>query len=47
MDYFGINDIGDLPKLREFKVSDQEIGIPAPIEEPMEQTEQKSSEEEE
>lgn len=33
MDYFGIKDIGDLPKPKDFKVPDSEIGEQAPIEE--------------
>lgn len=45
MDYFGINELGDLPKLREFKVSDNEIGAPAPIEETIDQAENTNNEE--
>jgi len=33
MDYFGIKDIGDLPKPKDFKTPDSEIGQQAPIEE--------------
>ncbi len=33
MDYFGIKDIGDLPKPKDFKMPDSEIGEQAPIEE--------------
>ncbi len=33
MDYFGIKDIGDLPKPKDFKTPDSEIGEQAPIEE--------------
>jgi len=32
MDYFGIGDLNDLPKLKDFKVA-EEVGEPAPIEE--------------
>lgn len=32
MEYFGINTVDDLPKLKDFKVADHEIGEPAPIE---------------
>lgn len=45
MDYFGISDIKDLPKTKDFKVADNEIGEPAPIEE-VELSESTSTEEE-
>ena len=33
MHYFGLKDLGDLPKLKEFSPPTSEIGEPAPIEE--------------
>lgn len=33
MDYFGLKDLADLPKLKDFKTPDSEIGEQAPIEE--------------
>ena len=45
MDYFGIADIKDLPKTKDFKMADNEIGEPAPIEE-AELSESTSTEEE-
>lgn len=41
MDYFGLKSIKDLPKLKEFKENDNEIGEQAPIEEEIETHEQK------
>lgn len=37
MDYFGLKSLNDLPKLRDFKEPDSEIGERAPIEEPVEE----------
>ena len=37
MDYFGLKDIKDLPKPKDFKTPDQEIGEQAPIEEKFEE----------
>ncbi len=39
MDYFGLASLKDLPKLKEFKVTDNEIGKPAAIEEDTKPTE--------
>ncbi len=36
MDYFGINSLEDLPKPKDFKNPDSEVGEKAPIEEPIE-----------
>ena len=33
MDYFGLKDLGDMPKIKDFKVPDESIGEQAPIEE--------------
>ncbi|MDQ3142939.1 MAG: SMC-Scp complex subunit ScpB [Bacteroidota bacterium] len=33
MEYFGLRDLGDLPKIKDFGIPQQEIGEPAPIEE--------------
>ena len=33
MDYLGLKDLGDLPKLKEFNQVDNTIGEPAPVEE--------------
>ena len=33
MDYFGLKNLSDLPKLKDFTLAEQEIGEPAPIEE--------------
>ncbi len=37
MDYFGLKNLGDLPKLKDFKEPDSEIGERAPIEEPIQE----------
>lgn len=37
MDYFGLKSLADLPKLKDFKEPDSEIGERAPIEEPVEE----------
>ena len=37
MNYFGLRSIKDLPKLKDFKVNDNEIGEQAPIEEEIQQ----------
>ena len=33
MEYFGLKNLSDLPKLKDFTLAEQEIGEPAPIEE--------------
>ena len=33
MDYFGLKSLDDLPRPKDFKMPDAEIGEPAPIEE--------------
>ena len=40
MDYFGLKSLADLPKPKEFKEADFEIGERAPIEEPAQQEEE-------
>jgi segregation and condensation protein B len=37
MEYFGLKDLSDLPKLRDIREPDQQIGEPAPIEEDSEE----------
>ena len=44
MDYFGLKSITDLPKLKDFKEPDSEIGEKAPIEEEVTVAEEKSDE---
>ncbi len=46
MDYFGLKSIKDLPKLRDIKVVENQIGEPAPIEESVTTNEVQISEEE-
>lgn len=33
MEYFGLKDISDMPKIKDFKLPDSQVGEPAPIEE--------------
>lgn len=43
MDYFGLKSLKDLPKLKEFKTPDNEIGQQAPVDEPIADTEQEGA----
>ena len=45
MDYFGLSSINDLPKPKDFKMPDEQIGEPAPIEESVELKATRSNEE--
>ncbi len=33
MEYFGLNSLADLPKVKDFSIPDSEVGVPAPLEE--------------
>ena len=38
MEYFGLKDMADMPKIKDFKLPDSVVGEPAPIEEELENT---------